>query len=228
MKSTEEKDSSGTRQDPAGELFRPQHGLFFEADSTLEHYLEVLTRMELPEGEEADKLWTIFQEDQREFRRHLGKMGLPLLRLQHLLEKCSSPDECEEIFPHSFLQQQKKSALSYVENLKKEVSTLYCNMEKAFGKNGGRGDKRELAKLRKEGEELFASLPLLIEYVFRLYEELKLLGTVKNEEDPTLAEKLFRDGCNCAQAVACAFADECGLDEKTLFKIILFYLIFES
>lgn len=34
-----------------------------------------------------------------------------------------------------------------------------------------------------------------------------------------LAEKLFRDGCNCAQAVACAFADECGLDEKTLFKI---------
>ena len=34
-----------------------------------------------------------------------------------------------------------------------------------------------------------------------------------------LAEKLFRDGYNCAQAVACAFADECGIEEKTLRKL---------
>ena len=34
-----------------------------------------------------------------------------------------------------------------------------------------------------------------------------------------LAEKFFREGYNCAQAVACAFAEECQLDEKTLFKI---------
>ena len=34
-----------------------------------------------------------------------------------------------------------------------------------------------------------------------------------------LAEKLFRDGYNCAQAVACAFADESGIDEKTLCKL---------
>ena len=34
-----------------------------------------------------------------------------------------------------------------------------------------------------------------------------------------IAENLFRDGYNCAQAVACAFADECGIDIKTLFKL---------
>lgn len=34
-----------------------------------------------------------------------------------------------------------------------------------------------------------------------------------------LAEKLFREGYNCAQAVVCAFAEECQLGEKTLFKI---------
>ena len=26
-------------------------------------------------------------------------------------------------------------------------------------------------------------------------------------------------GCNCAQSVLCAFADECGIDEKTLMKL---------
>ena len=34
-----------------------------------------------------------------------------------------------------------------------------------------------------------------------------------------LAEKLFHEGYNCAQAVACAFADDCGMDEKLMFKI---------
>ena len=33
------------------------------------------------------------------------------------------------------------------------------------------------------------------------------------------AEKLFLAGANCAQAVAGAFADVCGMDEKTLFRL---------
>ena len=31
------------------------------------------------------------------------------------------------------------------------------------------------------------------------------------------ATKLHENGCNCAQAVACAFADETGIPEETLF-----------
>ena len=29
----------------------------------------------------------------------------------------------------------------------------------------------------------------------------------------------FRNGCNCAQSVLCAYADEVGLDEKTAMKL---------
>ncbi len=34
-----------------------------------------------------------------------------------------------------------------------------------------------------------------------------------------LAEKLFCDGCNCAQAVIAAFCDEMGMDENTALKL---------
>lgn len=33
------------------------------------------------------------------------------------------------------------------------------------------------------------------------------------------AKQLFLNGCNCSQAVFCAWADELGLDEKTAMKI---------
>ena len=33
------------------------------------------------------------------------------------------------------------------------------------------------------------------------------------------AKQLFKQGYNCAQAVVCAFADECGLDEDTAYRI---------
>ena len=33
-----------------------------------------------------------------------------------------------------------------------------------------------------------------------------------------IAEKYFLDGCNCAQAVALAFADECGCDSDFMFR----------
>ena len=38
-----------------------------------------------------------------------------------------------------------------------------------------------------------------------------------NKEE--LAVKMHHDGYNCCQAVACAFADEVGLDEKLLYKM---------
>ena len=33
------------------------------------------------------------------------------------------------------------------------------------------------------------------------------------------AKQLFGEGYNCAQAVLCAFADECGLDEETAYML---------
>lgn len=33
------------------------------------------------------------------------------------------------------------------------------------------------------------------------------------------AERLFKDGCNCSQAVLAAFADELGLDEQVAMKV---------
>ena len=38
-------------------------------------------------------------------------------------------------------------------------------------------------------------------------------------ERPEKAKQLFKEGYNCAQAVVCAFADECGLDEDTAYRI---------
>lgn len=32
-------------------------------------------------------------------------------------------------------------------------------------------------------------------------------------------EELFKGGCNCAQAVVCAYADRLGIDEKTLLRL---------
>lgn len=33
------------------------------------------------------------------------------------------------------------------------------------------------------------------------------------------AKELFGKGYNCAQAVLCAFADECGMDEDTAYRL---------
>ncbi len=33
------------------------------------------------------------------------------------------------------------------------------------------------------------------------------------------SEELFKKGCNCAQAVVCAYADKLGIDEKTLLRL---------
>ncbi len=38
-------------------------------------------------------------------------------------------------------------------------------------------------------------------------------------EHNVLAEKLFCDGCNCAQAVIAAFCDEMGMDENTALRL---------
>ncbi len=38
-------------------------------------------------------------------------------------------------------------------------------------------------------------------------------------EKAKLAEKHFREGCNCCQAVVMAFAPELGLDEETLLRL---------
>ena len=38
-------------------------------------------------------------------------------------------------------------------------------------------------------------------------------------EHKAIAETLFNSGCNCAQAVFCAFCDETGMDKETAMKI---------
>lgn len=198
MKAPQEKNADGTnavQEEPR----KSAGSVFFEVDSTLEHYLETLTKMNLPEGKEAENLWLVFEEEKIAFRRILGQLGLTCIHLRSLLEKCSSPEECEEIFPHSFLRQQKMTPLSaYVGELKKKTLHITAGMEKAFREQ----DKKELEKFRKEGEDFLASLPLLIEYVFPLYEELKTLeksSRTSDEKEAYITEKLLQEKLFCTR-----------------------------
>ncbi len=44
-------------------------------------------------------------------------------------------------------------------------------------------------------------------------------GRINMSERSDRGEELFRSGCNCSQAVVCAFEDRLGLDGKTLLRL---------
>ena len=53
-----------------------------------------------------------------------------------------------------------------------------------------------------------------------LYSSKSLFGDRRNEmERADIAERNHRNGYNCCQAVACAFADKVGVDESLIYKM---------